>query len=60
MSEQHDALESSVEDFAVVASLSLDFEQLTQLAADHAGVRRRRLQPVGGVGEKVFPPTYPG
>jgi CRISPR-associated protein Csb1 len=22
--------------------------------------RRRRLQPAGGVGDKLFPPTYPG
>jgi CRISPR-associated protein Csb1 len=27
----------------------------------HAGIRRvRRLQPTGGVGDKIFPPTYPG
>ena len=30
-------------------------------AIGHAALRRiRRLQPVGGVGDKLFPPTYPG
>lgn len=30
------------------------------VAADAALRRRRRLQPVGGPGDKIFPPTYPG
>jgi CRISPR-associated protein Csb1 len=34
---------------------------LTQMVAKDAAVRRRqRLQPVGGKGDKIFPPTYPG
>ena len=29
--------------------------------SSHAAIRRiRRLQPAGGVGDKIFPPTYPG
>ncbi|MCW2601813.1 MAG: CRISPR-associated protein [Frankiales bacterium] len=30
------------------------------VAADAAVRRRQKLQPVGGKGDKVFPPTYPG
>ncbi len=30
------------------------------IAADAAIRRRRRLQPAGGPGDKIFPPTYPG
>lgn len=34
---------------------------LNDAISSHAAIRRiRRLQPVGGVGDKVFPPTYPG
>ena len=34
--------------------------QLQAAIADHAAIRRcRRLQPAGGVGDKLFPPTYP-
>jgi CRISPR-associated protein Csb1 len=34
---------------------------LTQMVAKDAALRRRqRLQPVGGKGDKIFPPTYPG
>ena len=33
---------------------------LTAVAEDAALSRRRRLQPVGGQGDKIFPPTYPG
>jgi hypothetical protein len=29
------------------------------IAADAALRRRQRLQPVGGKGDKIFPPTYP-
>jgi CRISPR-associated protein Csb1 len=34
---------------------------LTPIVAKDAALRRRqRLQPVGGKGDKIFPPTYPG
>jgi CRISPR-associated protein Csb1 len=34
---------------------------LTSVVTEHAAFRRRlRLQPVGGRGDKIFPPTYPG
>lgn len=34
---------------------------LTKMVAEDAALRRRqRLQPVGGKGDKIFPPTYPG
>jgi CRISPR-associated protein Csb1 len=34
---------------------------LSRMIADDAAVRRRQgLQPVGGKGDKIFPPTYPG
>ena len=33
----------------------------TAVSGDTAALRcRRRLQPVGGAGDKIFPPTYPG
>jgi CRISPR-associated protein Csb1 len=36
-------------------------DKLIQGIRDAAGIRRtRRLQPIGGVGDKIFPPTYPG
>jgi CRISPR-associated protein Csb1 len=38
----------------------LDFETLSRAVATDAALRRRqRLQPVGGKGDKIFPPTYP-
>ncbi|MGH7083468.1 MAG: type I-G CRISPR-associated RAMP protein Csb1/Cas7g [Acetobacteraceae bacterium] len=39
----------------------LDQQQLDH-AVDHSAAfrRRRRLQPAGGKGDKIFPPTYPG
>lgn len=38
----------------------LTISRLTDALARHAAFRRvRRLQPVGGVGDKIFPPTYP-
>ena len=38
----------------------LTLSKLTDALARHAAFRRvRRLQPVGGVGDKIFPPTYP-
>jgi CRISPR-associated protein Csb1 len=34
---------------------------LTKMVVEDAALRRRqRLQPVGGKGDKIFPPTYPG
>lgn len=39
----------------------MDAAELTRMVADDAALRRRqRLQPVGGQGDKIFPPTYPG
>ena len=38
----------------------MDYTTLsTSIAADAALRRRQRLQPVGGKGDKIFPPTYP-
>jgi CRISPR-associated protein Csb1 len=38
----------------------LSIPELSAAIADHAAIRRcRRLQPAGGVGDKLFPPTYP-
>ena len=40
--------------------MTLTVASLIDAIADHAAFRRiRRLQPVGGVGDKLFPPTYP-
>ncbi|MEM9840724.1 MAG: type I-U CRISPR-associated RAMP protein Csb1/Cas7u [Pseudomonadota bacterium] len=39
----------------------MDHEKLMDAVRNGAAFRRRqRLQPVGGAGDKVFPPTYPG
>jgi CRISPR-associated protein Csb1 len=39
----------------------MDYANLTQAVANDAALRRRqRLQPIGGEGDKIFPPTYPG
>lgn len=39
---------------------TLTLPTLIDAITDHAALRRiRRLQPVGGVGDKLFPPTYP-
>ncbi len=39
----------------------MDVGALNRMIAEDAAVRRRqRLQPVGGKGDKIFPPTYPG
>ena len=41
-------------------STTLTVTSLIHAVAGHAAFRRvRRLQPVGGVGDKLFPPTYP-
>ena len=38
----------------------LSIRELGAAIADHAAIRRcRRLQPAGGAGDKLFPPTYP-
>ncbi len=39
----------------------MDVRALRRMVTDDAALRRRqRLQPVGGPGDKIFPPTYPG
>jgi CRISPR-associated protein Csb1 len=39
----------------------MDIDTLTRMVADHAALRRKQiLQPAGGKGDKIFPPTYPG
>jgi CRISPR-associated protein Csb1 len=39
----------------------VDYASLAGWVASDAALRRRqRLQPVGGRGDKIFPPTYPG
>jgi CRISPR-associated protein Csb1 len=39
----------------------LSLERLRRAIADDAAIRRvQRLQPAGGPGDKIFPPTYPG
>lgn len=41
--------------------MSLSMPQLNAAVATAAAIRRRqRLQPAGGKGDKIFPPTYPG
>ena len=39
----------------------MDIATLNRIVAEDAALRRRQtLQPVGGKGDKIFPPTYPG
>jgi len=39
----------------------MNLDELRSAVAGDAAIRRRqRLQPVGGAGDKIFPPTYPG
>lgn len=39
----------------------MDIQKLNQMVEDGAALRRKQvLQPVGGKGDKIFPPTYPG
>ena len=39
----------------------MDISELKDMVAEGAALRRRlRLQPVGGPGDKVFPPTFKG
>lgn len=41
--------------------MPLNLQSVRSVVAEHAAFRRRqRLQPAGGIGDKVFPPTYPG
>jgi CRISPR-associated protein Csb1 len=41
--------------------MSLTLDRLMQAVREDAAIRRvRRLQPAGGPGDKIFPPTYPG
>jgi CRISPR-associated protein Csb1 len=41
--------------------MTVTFEILRAVVANDAAVRRvQKLQPVGGAGDKIFPPTYPG
>ncbi len=41
--------------------MAITLERLRNAVARDAAVRRiQRLQPVGGQGDKIFPPTYPG
>jgi CRISPR-associated protein Csb1 len=41
--------------------MAVTLEKLQRSVADAAAIRRiRKLQPVGGRGDKIFPPTYPG
>ncbi len=41
-------------------NVTLTASSLTEAIAEHAAFRRlRRLQPIGGAGDKLFPPTYP-
>jgi CRISPR-associated protein Csb1 len=38
----------------------MDLDTLNRMVADDAALRRRQtLQPAGGKGDKIFPPTYP-
>lgn len=40
---------------------TMSFERLQRAIGHDAAIRRvRRLQPTGGRGDKIFPPTYPG
>lgn len=40
--------------------MTLDLQTLREAVGEDAAFRRvRRLQPVGGQGDKIFPPTYP-
>ena len=40
--------------------MNMTSSSLAEAIANHAALRRiQRLQPVGGVGDKLFPPTYP-
>ncbi|MAJ64913.1 MAG: type I-U CRISPR-associated protein Cas7 [Alphaproteobacteria bacterium] len=41
--------------------MTLNYQELDDFVSRHAAIRRRqKLQPAGGPGDKIFPPTYPG
>jgi CRISPR-associated protein Csb1 len=41
--------------------MTITLEQLRAAVGKDAAIRRlQKLQPVGGPGDKIFPPTYPG
>ena len=41
--------------------MGLTYDALVSAVEEDAAFRRRRrLQPAGGAGDKLFPPTYPG
>ncbi len=41
--------------------MKLTLDALKEAVEEDAAIRRvQRLQPVGGPGDKLFPPTYPG
>ena len=41
--------------------MTISLEQLRTAVGGDAAIRRvHKLQPVGGPGDKIFPPTYPG
>ena len=41
--------------------MTITLEWLREAVAKDAAIRRvQKLQPVGGPGDKIFPPTYPG
>src|SRR5438876_9436438 len=41
--------------------MAITLERLRGAVRGDAAIRRvQRLQPVGGAGDKIFPPTYPG
>ena len=40
--------------------MTMDLQALKRAVCEDAAIRRvRRLQPIGGPGDKIFPPTYP-
>src|SRR5438067_7379924 len=42
-------------------TMTLTLKRLREAVAKDAAIRRvQRLQPAGGPGDKIFPPTYPG
>src|SRR3974377_667769 len=41
--------------------MTITLERLREVVGKDAAIRRvQKLQPVGGAGDKIFPPTYPG
>lgn len=41
--------------------MDFSLDLINEAVEQHAAIRRiRRLQPVGGQGDRIFPPTYPG